>query len=93
LTTRGKLAWGLVALVTVLHFDFWWWDSTAIVFGFVPLTLAHQIGITLGAGLAWALVMRFAWPSGVEEWADQGPIAKPAREASPRAAAGLGRSK
>lgn len=72
MTTSGKLAWGLVGLVTVLHCDFWWWDSTAIVLGFVPLTLAHQVGITLLAALAWALVMRFAWPHEVEEWAAGG---------------------
>ncbi|MEZ6016284.1 MAG: hypothetical protein R3F49_14290 [Planctomycetota bacterium] len=69
MTTKGKLAWGLVLLVAVLHFDFWWWDSTTIVFGFVPLTLAFQVGITIGAALAWALVMRYAWPRDVEEWA------------------------
>lgn len=69
MTTQGKLAWGFVLLVTVLHFDLWWWNSTSIVFGFVPLTLAYQVGITLAAALGWALVMRFAWPHHVEEWA------------------------
>jgi hypothetical protein len=69
MTTKGKLAWGFVLLVTVLHFDVWWWNSTEVVLGFVPLTLAHQIGITLGAALGWMLVTRFAWPRDVEEWA------------------------
>lgn len=73
MTTKGKLAWGFVLLVTVLHVDLWWWDSTAIVLGFVPLTLAWQVGITLGAALAWWLVMTFAWPKGVEEWASGAP--------------------
>jgi Na+/melibiose symporter-like transporter len=72
MTTKGKLAWGFVLLVTVLHLDFWWWDSTDIVLGFVPLALASQIGITLAAGLAWALVAHYAWPSDVEEWATAG---------------------
>jgi len=72
MTTKGKLAWGFVLLVTVLHCDFWWWDSTAVVFGFVPLTLASQVGVTFGAALAWGLVMRFAWPRDVEEWASGG---------------------
>jgi hypothetical protein len=72
MTTMGKLAWGLVLLVTVLHFDFWWWNSTDVVLGFVPLTLAHQVAITLGAALAWSLVMRHAWPNDVEEWASGG---------------------
>lgn len=93
MTTKGKLAWGLVLLVAVLHFDFWWWDSTAVVFGFVPLTLAHQVGITLGAAIAWSLVIRFAWPKHVEEWAGgdlriepRGSVA--ARDASHRGSRG-----
>lgn len=69
MTTRGKLAWGFVLLVAVLHVDLWWWDSTAVVLGFLPLTLAYQVGITVAAALAWALVMHVAWPRDVEEWA------------------------
>ena len=69
MSTRGKLAWGFVLLVAVLHVDLWLWDSTTIVLGFVPLTLGYQVGITVAAALGWALVMRYAWPSGVEEWA------------------------
>jgi len=77
MTTKGKLAWGFVLLVTVLHVDLWWWDSTEIVLGFVPLTLAYQVGITLGAALAWALVMRHAWPKDVEVWANGAPRRDP----------------
>ena len=71
LTTSGKLAWGMVLVVGVLHLDLWWWSSTRIVLGFLPLTLAYQVGITLAAALAWALVMRFAWPKHVESWAER----------------------
>jgi hypothetical protein len=28
--------------------------------------------ISIAAGLAWALVIRFAWPERVEEWASEG---------------------
>jgi hypothetical protein len=84
MTTMGKLAWGLVLLVTVLHVDFWWWDSTLILWGFVPLTLAHQVGITLAAATAWALVIRFAWPRDVEEWASRELVGGPASERAAR---------
>ena len=72
MSTAGKLAWGLVLLATILHVDVWWWDSTSVVLGFLPLTLAHQVGVTVLAAVAWALVMRFAWPRDVEEWAAGG---------------------
>lgn len=83
MTTAGKLAWGLVLLVTLLHFDLWLWDSTSIVLGFVPLTLAYQVGITIAAAIAWGLVMRFAWPRDVEEWASrESSLRRPAPSAS-----------
>lgn len=77
MTRNGKLAWGFVLLVAVLHCDFWWWDTTAVVLGFLPLTLASQIAITLAASAAWALVVRHAWPRDVEEWASELPGTEP----------------
>ena len=70
MTVGGKLAWAFVALLAILHFDFWLWDSTSVVFGFLPTGLAYQAGISIGAAVAWALVVRLDWPTGVEEWAD-----------------------
>ena len=67
----ARCAWGLVLLVTALHFDFWNWDSTAVVFGFLPLGLAYQAGVSIAAALAWGLVMTFDWPTGIETWAEQ----------------------
>jgi hypothetical protein len=66
----SKLAWGLVALVAILHYDFWYWDDRSLVFGFIPIGLAYPAGISLLAALAWALVVRFSWPTHLEEWAD-----------------------
>ena len=72
MSTAGKLAWGLVLVAAILHYDFWNWESTALVFGFVPVGLAYQAGISILAAIAWALVVRFAWPDQVEEWAAAG---------------------
>jgi len=71
MTARARMAWGLVALLAVLHFDFWWWDDRTLVFGFLPIGLASQAAISILATVAWALVVRHAWPGHVEEWAEQ----------------------
>ena len=71
LSGSGKLAWALVALLAVLHYDFWNWDDRSVVFGFLPVGLLFQALISLGAAVAWALVVRCAWPTHVEEWADR----------------------
>ena len=67
---KRKLVWGLVVVLTVLHYDFWLWSDSTLWFGFMPIGLSYQVMISLAAGVAWALVVRFAWPSSIEEWAD-----------------------
>ena len=67
----GKFAWGLVLVLAILHYDFWNWDNRSIVFGFLPIGLLFQALISIGAAVAWALVVKFAWPTHIEEWADQ----------------------
>ena len=66
----ARLAWGIVVLLAILHYDFWLWDDPSLVFGFVPVGLAYHAVISLAAGIAWWLVVRFAWPSHIEEWAE-----------------------
>ena len=68
-TTGGKLAWGLVLLAAILHTDFWAWEDDTLLFGFMPLALAYHAGLSVLAASAWALVVFFDWPDGIEEWA------------------------
>lgn len=76
MSSAGKLAWAFVFVLAVVHYDFWFWSDRSVVFGFVPIGLLFQVLISILAGVAWALVVRHAWPSHIEEWADtpdQGP--------------------
>jgi hypothetical protein len=72
MSNAGKLAWGLVIVAAILHTDLWAWEDDRLVFGFVPWALAYHAGISILAAVAWALVVRFDWPGGLEEWADTG---------------------
>ena len=74
----GKLAWALVALLAILHYDFWNWDDRSMLFGFLPTGLFFQAFISIGAAVAWALVVKFAWPTHIEEWAEQPSSTEPA---------------
>ena len=67
-----KLAWGLVVLLGIVHYDFWFWDDRTLVFGFLPVGLAYQALISILAGVAWFLVVKYAWPEEIEHWADSG---------------------
>jgi len=67
------VAWGLVVLLGVLHYDFWYWGDRTLVLGFMPVGLAYHAAFSLAMGLTWWLVVRFAWPVRLEEWAEGDP--------------------
>ena len=57
-------------VLAILHQDFWNWDSASLVFGFMPIGLAYHALYSLVAATFWAIVMKFAWPDHLEEWAE-----------------------
>lgn len=64
----------LIAFVVlaVLHQDFWNWDSAHLVFGFMPIGLAYHALYSIVAATFWFIVMKVAWPTELEKWADGG---------------------
>ncbi len=67
---KRKLVWGLVLVLGVVHYDYWYWTDTTLVFGFMPTGLFFHAMISIAAGLTWALVVKHAWPDHLEEWAN-----------------------
>lgn len=66
----------IVALVVfialfVLHQDVWNWDNANLVFGFLPVGLAYHAAYSVIAAAFWAVVMKIAWPTKLEQWADE----------------------
>jgi len=59
-------------LLALLHQDQWNWDNANTVFGFMPVGLAYHAAYSIVAAIFWAAVVRFAWPTGLEKWADEG---------------------
>ena len=57
----------LVLLLLILHQDYWQWERNEIVFGFLPYTMAYNIGISLATGLLWIIVCTFLWPRHLDE--------------------------
>jgi hypothetical protein len=56
--------------LAILHQDAWNWDNASLVFGFLPVGLAYHAAYSLTAAAFWAVVMKFAWPKHLEEWAE-----------------------
>ena len=66
----------IVALVVfialfVLHQDVWNWDNAKLVFGFLPVGLAYHAAYSVVASAFWAIVMKIAWPTKLEQRADK----------------------
>lgn len=58
---------GLLVLLCVLHQDYWnWHRHEPYVLGFIPIGLAHHVGISIGAGIVGLLAVRFCWPADVD---------------------------
>ncbi len=55
-----------LGLLVLLRQDFWWWgDIEPLVFGFLPVGIAYQVGLSFAAAILWALAVKFAWPADV----------------------------
>lgn len=69
--TKKGIIFILFLILLVLHQDFWNWDNANLVFGFMPVGLAYHAGYSLLAAAFWAVVIKIAWPTHLEEWAEE----------------------
>jgi hypothetical protein len=57
-----------VLALYILHQDFWYWRTAyPLVFGFVPIGLFYQGCYAVAAALLMWLLVKFAWPSHLEQ--------------------------
>lgn len=57
----------LIAGVYVVHQDNWNWKSTDVVLGILPVGLAYHAGYSILAAVMMAILVKFAWPSHLEQ--------------------------
>ena len=57
----------LLVVLFVAHQDFWLWENSHLVFGFLPIGLAYHALFSLACGVVWALTVKYAWPKNLEE--------------------------
>ena len=56
-----------VAALYILHQDIWFWRSSHLVFGFVPVGLFYHGVFAIAAALLMWLLVTYAWPSHLEQ--------------------------
>jgi len=58
----------LIVAVYLLHQDFWnWKKAEPLIFGFLPVGLAYHAGYSILASVLMAILVKFAWPSHLED--------------------------
>jgi hypothetical protein len=53
-------------LAFVLRHDLWFWSDPRFVLG-LPVGLTYHVVFCIGVALLMALVVRFAWPTGLDD--------------------------
>ena len=56
-----------IIVMAILHQDFWLWENTSLVFGFIPVGLFYHICYSIAASLLAVVTIIFFWPQDVEE--------------------------
>jgi len=57
----------LIIAVYLLHQDFWnWKKAEPLIFGFLPVGLAYHAGYSILAAAMMAILVKFAWPTHLE---------------------------
>ncbi|MCG3178553.1 MAG: hypothetical protein BIFFINMI_00881 [Phycisphaerae bacterium] len=65
-----------IALLVVLHQDFWWWDrAQPLLWGVLPIGLAWHAGLSLAAAALWLAAVKWCWPAHLE--VEDDPAAPP----------------
>jgi hypothetical protein len=58
----------MVVIIYALHQDIWNWDRyEPLVFGALPIGLAYHAAYTILASIMMAVLVKFAWPSHLEQ--------------------------
>jgi hypothetical protein len=65
---RPLAAASLVALLFVLHQDFWFWRAARpLAFGVLPIGLFYHAAFTVACSVLMWLLVRYAWPTDLEQ--------------------------
>lgn len=80
-----SIVWPLLALLVILHHDFWFWNDATLVAGWFPIGLLYHVGLSIVAAGFWMFAVKCAWPRYLAEelsgTAEAGPAASDSAEA------------
>ena len=60
-------------ILALLHHDFWLWDDSTLLLGFLPVGLAYHALYCIATSLLMYLLVTRAWPDEAEAFANNDP--------------------
>ncbi len=70
------LLFGMVVLVYLLHQDYWFWKDRSLVLG-MPVGLVYHAAYSILCAGMMALLVKFAWPTKLEQSVTEQPEPSP----------------
>ncbi len=80
--------YALLLVLFLVHQDFWLWDDSTLLLGFLPLGLAYHAAFCVATSLLMYLLVLYCWPHEAEAFAEGEPNAGPDPDANPDNQAG-----
>ena len=65
--SKSCFLFGGIIVLMILHQDFWLWEDSRLVMGFLPVGLFYHICFSIVAALFFALVVKYCWPDDLED--------------------------
>ena len=61
----------MVAILAILHQDFWLWNNDTLIFEFMPIGLVYHAFYSILCAGVWGFAVKFAWPSDIETFVEE----------------------
>lgn len=58
----NRVPWLILTVLVVIHHDFWFWNDSSLLSGWMPVGLAWHIALSIVAAGFWLFAVQTAWP-------------------------------
>jgi Protein of unknown function (DUF3311) len=77
---KRTMLYVLLIVLFLLHQDFWLWNDSTLLLGFLPLGLAYHAAFCVATSLLMYLLVTRCWPDEAEAFAEGDPDDEAAQE-------------
>jgi hypothetical protein len=61
-TPMKPVPWLILLVLVAAHHDFWFWNDSTLLGGWLPIGLGYHIALSIVAAVFWLFTVKTAWP-------------------------------